>query len=685
MARRPSRGEDDGADPTTAAEAASFAPAGIVGHVLGLADDLAGLVAARRAVAPAGTGPGHGAFVGELDVDAALAAIRARGGVDAGPVGGVDALGELFGLTAFEMFALVAAVAPQVEPHVATLYAYLNDDLQLRSATAGLIVELAGLPPWAVDARRQLSGAGRLAASGLLTTTDDGPFHRRPLVATDRVVRHLLGDDQVSDVLRRCAAPAIAVDHPSAEPIVRLLDAEQWFVYLRGRHDDGAAAVAAGALEREGFGVLHVDLSARHRGVTPDELLREAVRESALQFTALLIGPLDAIAVDDRAAVDLLHTAVVPVVVYGQVGWDPAWCRRMPAIVDLPPLAVADRRQVWERALDAAGISVDAAAVAATFHLSPAGIHQAVQTAIVHARALGRPVAIDDIARGARSRNGVSLERLARRVVPRAGFDELVLAETPLAHVHDLVLWARNRDRVIDELGVRGRGTKGRGVAGLFVGSSGTGKTLSAEVVAGALGLDLYVVDLSTVVSKYIGETEENLERIFREATGINGVLFFDEADALFGKRSSVSDSKDRYANMEVAYLLQRMEQFDGLSLLASNLRANLDEAFLRRLDFVITFPEPTPAERRRLWEVHLPPTLPRAVDVDVGALAERFTLSGGEIANAARAAGHLAVRDDGRVSMLHLVQAVAHEYDKAGRLLRADDFGPWIDQVVRR
>jgi SpoVK/Ycf46/Vps4 family AAA+-type ATPase len=180
------------------------------------------------------------------------------------------------------------------------------------------------------------------------------------------------------------------------------------------------------------------------------------------------------------------------------------------------------------------------------------------------------------------------------------------------------------------------------------------------------------------VVSKYIGETEKNLERIFAGAEGVNAVLFFDEADALFGKRTETSDAHDRYANLEVAYLLQRMEQFDGISILATNLRANIDDAFARRLDFVLTFPSPAADARRRLWDVHLPASLPVAADIDTAELARRFELSGGDIRNAALAAAYMAAAAARPVQMDDLVRAVAREYQKLGRLVTEDDFGPW-------
>ena len=216
--------------------------------------------------------------------------------------------------------------------------------------------------------------------------------------------------------------------------------------------------------------------------------------------------------------------------------------------------------------------------------------------------------------------------------------------------------------------------------------SPGTGKTLAAEVIAGELGLDLYVIDLSTVVDKYVGETEKNLEKIFVEAEGVNGVLFFDEADALFGKRSEVSDARDRYANVEIAYLLQRMETFDGLAVLASNLRANIDEAFARRLSLMVDFPPPDAAQRRALWRQHLAP-LPLDDEVDHDFCADSFELTGGNIRNIAVSAGYLASTNGRVVTMEHLIKGVHLEYRKLGRLCLESEFGPyyWLVRSAER
>jgi SpoVK/Ycf46/Vps4 family AAA+-type ATPase len=210
----------------------------------------------------------------------------------------------------------------------------------------------------------------------------------------------------------------------------------------------------------------------------------------------------------------------------------------------------------------------------------------------------------------------------------------------------------------------------GKGVNALFAGSSGTGKTMAAEVIANELGLDLYKIDLSSVVSKYIGETEKNLERIFDAAEHADAILFFDEADAIFGKRSEVHDAHDRYANIEVAYLLQRMEQYEGISLLATNLRQNMDEAFVRRLAFIIHFPFPDEESRRRIWTGIWPEEITLDEDVDLGQLARQYKLSGGNIKNVALAAAFLAAPEGGCVTMSHLLQSVRREYQKTGKVL---------------
>ena len=225
---------------------------------------------------------------------------------------------------------------------------------------------------------------------------------------------------------------------------------------------------------------------------------------------------------------------------------------------------------------------------------------------------------------------------------------------------------------------MRPGGGRGTGITALFAGDSGTGKTMSAEVIAFDLGLDLYVVNLATVVDKYIGETEKNLDRIFAEADNVNGVLLFDEADALFGQRSEVRDSHDRYANIEVAYLLQRMETFDGLAVLSTNLRSNIDDAFTRRIDVIVDFALPDATRRRRLWE-HSISSLPQRDDLDLDFVAGAFELSGGNIRSIAVTLAYRAASGERAIDMGDVVRAVAEEYRKLGRLTLEAEFGQYF------
>jgi SpoVK/Ycf46/Vps4 family AAA+-type ATPase len=313
------------------------------------------------------------------------------------------------------------------------------------------------------------------------------------------------------------------------------------------------------------------------------------------------------------------------------------------------------------------------------YRLGADQVHRAATIAVQLALVDRRPVSPDDLRAGVRAQNGAGLERLARRITPAVGWDDLVLPAPTRRQLRELVIRARHRDRVLGQWRMRPGGGRGHGVVALFAGESGTGKTMSAEVVAADLGMDLYVVDLSGVVDKYVGETEKNLERVFTEATGVNGVLLFDEADAVFGKRTAVHDARDRYANLESAFLLQRIESFDGIAILTTNLRSNVDDAFTRRLDLVADFPLPDTTGRLALWERCLGPVLPRAGDLDLAFCAERFELAGGSIRACAVSAAYQAAEADRPVGMAEVIASVHQEYRKLGRLLLDSEFGPWL------
>jgi hypothetical protein len=277
---------------------------------------------------------------------------------------------------------------------------------------------------------------------------------------------------------------------------------------------------------------------------------------------------------------------------------------------------------------------------------------------------------------------GGHIDRLARRIRPTRRWDDIVLAPDRLQLLRELVTRYRYADEVYDEWGFAA--SPSRGQVALFSGPSGTGKTLAAEIIAGDLGLDLFKLDLSAVVSKWIGETEKNLDQVFDAASAGNVVLFFDEADALFGKRSEVRDSRDRYANIEVSYLLQRLEAYDGIVVLATNFERNIDEAFVRRIHVRVEFALPDEAERKAIWDHNIPPGAPIAADVDSSFLARQFELSGGSIRNAAVQAAFLAAANGASIDMDCLIRGVGRELQKLGRLIRAEDFGDYFPIVAR-
>jgi SpoVK/Ycf46/Vps4 family AAA+-type ATPase len=286
----------------------------------------------------------------------------------------------------------------------------------------------------------------------------------------------------------------------------------------------------------------------------------------------------------------------------------------------------------------------------------------------------------DDLYVACRAQSNQKLSNLAIKVRPKYSWSDIVLPKEQTAQIREILNYVKYRDLVYGAWGFEQKLSLGKGLNVLFSGLSGTGKTMAAEIMARELGLDLYKIDLSMVVSKYIGETEKNLSAIFGEGKDSNAILFFDEADALFGKRSEVKDAHDRYANIETAYLLQKMDEYEGIVILATNLRNNMDEAFTRRMQAIIDFPFPEEDYRREIFERIFPKQAPLSSDVDFAFLARQFKLTGGNIKNIALHAAFLAAEDEKRIGMAQIIRATKREFDKIGRLCSKADFGPYYD-----
>ena len=589
-------------------------------------------------------------------------------------------LTRVLGLDAVDVDLLLVALAPDVEPRFERLYSYLQDDVTRRRPGPALALELAAGAAGALVQRARLGPRGRLRAGLVLDVEDaDHPFLTRSLRVPDRVSAHLLGDDAPDPVVARVLGdpPPMPVDERAEITLAVASGAP--VVYVRDTSGAGTAA-AAGACDACGRRALVADLARVGAQEDAGAAVAAVAIEAVLRGAAVVAGPVDAIERRPevlRALTDL----PVPVVLVGRRQWDASWAAAPPLTVESPPFTASERASLWSGVLDGSVPGVDAAAATAQFRLTPDQIAGAALAARRRAAVAARPVTADDLRHGARLQSSSGLDRLATRIEPRARWDDLVISEKVEASLRDLAARARHRERVVTEWEMGGGAARRRGIVALFTGPSGTGKTLSSEVLAHDLGLDLYVVDLSSVVDKYVGETEKNIDRIFTEADRVNAVLLFDEADARFGKRSGVEAANDRYANIEVSYLLQRMESFDGIAILTSNLRGNLDEAFARRLDAIVELPAPDRAARLRLWDVNLPPALPRADDLDLAFLA-RFKLSGGAVRNACVAAAFRAAAGERPVEMGDLVRGVAQEYAKLGHMCTEAEFGAYYSLV---
>jgi hypothetical protein len=510
----------------------------------------------------------------------------------------------------------------------------------------------------------------------------------------ERVLHYLAGISHTDERLMSIVKPLATVLSPDSVPSYRALagriqqawshagDIDPYFhipvIRLCGRETAAKQSIAAFACAALGLSLYKIPANALPTAPAElDALIRLWERESLLDANALLID------CDDMdSAVKSCETMITPfiedmrgfLVVCSR---DPYPARLRPVItlhVDKP--RAVEQRTLWQQALGPEGNRLNGHMdrLVSQFNLSLPVIHSIGSEASAH------PAKADEFGRVlwdiCRVQSRPKLDELARRIEPAAGWDELVLPEFQQRVLRDISLHVRQRARVYDTWGFAAKSSRGLGISALFTGDSGTGKTMAAEVLADELKLDLYRIDLSQVVSKYIGETEKNLRRIFDAAEDGGVILFFDEADALFGKRTQVKDSHDRYANIEVSYLLQRMEAYRGLAILTTNMKDALDTAFLRRIRFVVKFPFPGPEQRAQIWERIFPADTP-AAGLEPLKLAQ-LNITGGNIRNIALNAAFLAADTGEPVGMKHVLQAARSEYAKLEKALNVVEIKGW-------
>jgi hypothetical protein len=601
------------------------------------------------------------------------------------PPPALETLCAAFGVSHFERQIVLLCAGVELDARFSSLCAAAQGDPARAYPTFSLALAALDDPHWSA-----VTPAGPLRRWRLIEigTLPGVPLTQSPLRLDERILHYLAGvqhlDERLADLLTHVHPEADLVpSHQAIAGDIRAVLArsnhQPPLIQLCGADSGTKHAIAAAACAAVGLHLFALAGEAIPNHPTEREgLLRLWAREATLTTSALYI---DATAVDmaDAHAVSGLSAfleRVRGVVVLGTRGRWPALLRPMRTLEIHKP-APEEQRALWQAALGEAAprLNGHVTRLATEFNLSATAIQATAREAL---DGEGTPEML--AARlwdAGRAQVRPQLDDMAQRIEPAATWQDLVLPETAQQGLREIAAHVRRRATVYDTWGFAGKGARGLGISALFAGASGTGKTMAAEVLAGELGLDLYRIDLSQIVNKYIGETEKNLRRVFDAAEDGGAILFFDEADALFGKRSEVKDSHDRYANIEINYLLQRMELYRGLAVLATNMKSALDPAFLRRIRFVINFPFPDATQRVEIWRRIFPAATPTE-GLDMARLAQ-LNIAGGSIRNIALNATFLAADAGEPVRMRHLLQATRSEYAKVEKPLNATEIGGWL------
>jgi len=592
---------------------------------------------------------------------------------------------ETFGLSGNHRDVLLIALLPAVYPQYQDVFAELQNDLSATQPTVGLITDLFSKTDSERLAASELVGPeSPLCKHDLVQIgePDDTRLQRteRPVFVEDRIESYLLGHDGtdplLGDLLEEVSAETtvdkIRLD-PDLETRLEQLApmSENERLYWHGSPGTGKRQAVEAVVPAETF--LRADLATTVEAGLVDRLCREARLlalpmhlESVSEATAGDVSP----SVDD--VLDAFDAIDQPIVMTGEEEWTPdRSTTAVDAIIEFPRPEYAIRRKFWEDHADELPDEMDPAVLAGTFELSQGELETALATA--HSLAGAGPLEAEHIYEGCSAQSAGELDEQAEKLDPEAAWDDIILPPETMRELQTVAAHVTHQGRIYAEWGFETRFNRGGGVVALFSGPSGTGKTLAAEIIATETGMELYKIDLSSVVSKYIGETEENLEQIFTEAEHSNAVLLFDEADAVFGDRASVSDATDRYANVEVNYLLQRIESYDGVVLLTTNYESNIDSAFMRRIDHSVSFRRPQEETRRTIWKEMFPDDTP-VKDLDYEFLAS-FKLTGGDIRTIAQTAAILAADDERTITMKHVVRGLQRELEKAGKMVNPQEF----------
>ncbi len=619
----------------------------------------------------------------------------------------LDAIAARLGLTGVDLDILELCLAQALHAGVGNFFAYVNNSAANTALTPRVLETVFGYDLSAgLELRSRLAPSAPLRSNHLIEVHED-PGHdyfRTAIVLSKRMPEYLSGEfllDPATAKYLRFVPPVSFEDLPlPAERITELQNISKHattpsdggtLIAFYGAHGNARVSSVAAICAAADLPLLRCDLPELLESASREELehgIQLALREAMLMGSALVFANLPASTEGEGAAgsEDIFRMLARALGDFSGVCFvtcaerPPALVASKIALVELhfsnPDYAL--RSQLWARALERypeLGGSLGPDDLAARYALTGGQIERAAREASVQRMLTGETLSARDALLGAcHSSNSRNLEELATRVDSKFEWSDIVLPREPQQQLREICTHMIFREQVYGEWGYESKLGAGRGLNVLFSGPPGTGKTMAAGIIAKELGLALYKIDLASVVSKYIGETEKNLSKIFREAAQSQAVLFFDEADALFGKRGEVNDAHDRYANIETSYLLQKMEEYEGVTILATNLSQNMDDAFTRRLHFIVDFPMPDREDRERIWRLAFPDEAPFAREPDFSFLAERLKLSGANIKNIALHAAFYAAADGAAIEMSHIARAARREYDKEGRPMpRAD------------
>ncbi|RKN75978.1 ATP-binding protein [Paenibacillus ginsengarvi] len=617
-------------------------------------------------------------------------------------------LSGVFGLSQVERDLILLALAVELDRKYERIFGYLLDDLTVRLPNVGLALQLVCDSAEDMRAARLAFAPEAKLSRYFLSREETVPFGRSllsmPIALDRRMTAFLLDTGELDRELRQVAS--IHYPDEAPEPLIVQQDVQQQLAgYIAELAKARRPGEAPAAVHLHGPAGAGKKLQLRHlcatwgknlliadlRAITPDRerfapLLGQVLREAIMHQAALAFAHAESLFVEEPDAEAAERVRVfrseldrhgLPLFLLSdrdiRLEWPSGgivWMERELAVPN-----EAERATLWREfgRLVGLGDVVEHGPIAAQFRFTPGQIRSAAGDAAKLFAWRGKKLQ-DVLGEACYRQIRHKLERKAVRIEPKYGWDDIVLPSEQKQLLRNACNQVKYRSVVFGEWGFGRKLAYGKGLSMLFAGPPGTGKTMSAQVVAKDLRMELYKIDLSQVISKYIGETEKNLHEIFEEGKKSGAILFFDETDALFGKRSEVKDAHDKYANIETAYLLQKMEEYDGISVLATNLLNNIDEAFLRRIQFVIKFPFPDAEYREQIWRAMFPPEVPLDGAVDFKYIAQKIEIAGGNIKNVALSAAFLAAEQQQRVGMAHIMSAVRHELQKSGKIVARNE-----------